>query len=170
MIGEGEQMQSKRKNVDKRKISFGVRRQALSCAPFCFAFGTTAQRWQNSVWKGRCPSRCPSRSRVWRRRTTRKPARGSPCPAQHRCPGAAGVRQRLLPAPRHRGQCRCPTGCVFADYACDLNSTSLSRNLVLYGHTFEDGYEGGSRRCTITSRTALPKNILTFISRCPTLP
>ena len=61
-------------------------------------------------------------------------------------------------------------GCVFADYACDLNSTSLSRNLVLYGHTFEDGYEGGSRRCTITSRTALPKNILTFISRCPTLP
>lgn len=34
-------------------------------------------------------------------------------------------------------------GCVFADYACDLNSTSLSRNLVLYGHTFEDGYEGG---------------------------
>lgn len=28
-------------------------------------------------------------------------------------------------------------------YACDLNSTSLSRNLVLYGHTFEDGYEGG---------------------------
>lgn len=34
-------------------------------------------------------------------------------------------------------------GCIFADYACDLNSNSLSRNLVLYGHTFEDGYEGG---------------------------
>lgn len=36
-------------------------------------------------------------------------------------------------------------GCVFADYECKLQDTrNLSRNLILYGHTFSDeDYEGG---------------------------
>lgn len=36
-------------------------------------------------------------------------------------------------------------GCIFADYECDLSgSDSISRNIVLYGHTFANSdYDGG---------------------------
>ena len=108
-------MQSKRKNVDKRKIFL-----------WCAAAGIVL---------------CAVLFCLWHNRTAL---------AEQRVERALSVTVSQ-PEPRLAQEDNTETGawitdvhgCVFADYACDLNSTSLSRNLVLYGHTFEDGYEGG---------------------------
>ena len=61
---------------------------------------------------------------------------------QHRRAGAARAGQRLLPAQDSDGN-EDFRGCYFADSDAIVSLANLSRNLVIYGHTFTDGWDGG---------------------------
>lgn len=114
-----------------------------SCAPFCFAFGTTGtalaeQRVERalSVTVSQPEPRLAQEDNTETGAWITVPGTNIDAPVQQASDNDYYLRRDTAGnADVH--------GCVFADYACDLNSTSLSRNLVLYGHTFEDGYEGG---------------------------
>ena len=136
-------MQSKRKNVDKRKIflwcaAAGI---VLCAVLFCLWHNRTALAEQRveralSVTVSQPEPRLAQEDNTETGAWITVPGTNIDAPVQQASDNDYYLRRDTAGnADVH--------GCVFADYACDLNSTSLSRNLVLYGHTFEDGYEGG---------------------------
>ena len=163
-------MQSKRKNVDKRKIflwcaAAGI---VLCAVLFCLWHNRTALAEQRveralSVTVSQPEPRLAQEDNTETGAWITVPGTNIDAPVQQASDNDYYLRRDTAGnADVH--------GCVFADYACDLNSTSLSATLCSTATPSRTAMRAGSRRCTITSRTALPKNILTFISRCPTLP
>ena len=136
-------MQSKRKNVDKRKIflwcaAAGI---VLCAVLFCLWHNRTALAEQRveralSVTVSQPEPRLAQEDNTETGAWITVPGTNIDAPVQQASDNDYYLR-------RDTAGNAVVLGCVFADYACDLNSTSLSRNLVLYGHTFEDGYEGG---------------------------